>query len=196
MDRKIAFRFEKLEVWQMARDQNLRVYQAAKRFPGEQLFGLTSQLRRASVSVSSNTAEGSGRNSNAAFAHFLKIACASLMKVVSPLYLALDEPYLDPGEFDTIADASQNPCGETYALIQKLRPRLPPPASRLPCPLLPNNCGKPARYHSSSARPAGWESMTWTPPCKWPEPEGAAITTLRIPNPSWTRAGIDFPMTN
>ena len=118
--RQREFRFEKLEVWQLARALNRSVYQATKRFPKEELFGLTSQLRRASVSVSSNIAEGSGRNSDADFAHFLEIAYASLMEVVSQLYLALDENYITSVEFDSIADASQILAGKLVALSKSL----------------------------------------------------------------------------
>jgi len=71
---KPEFRFEKLEVWHLARHLNRVVYRATNDFPKHEQFGLTSQLRRASVSVSSNIAEGSGRNSDTDFAHFLEIA--------------------------------------------------------------------------------------------------------------------------
>ena len=114
------FRFERLEVWQLARALNRIVYQATRRFPKEELFGLTSQLRRASISVSSNIAEGSGRNSDADFAHFLEISYASLMEVVSQFYLALDENYINAVEFDTIADASCTLAGKLVALSKSL----------------------------------------------------------------------------
>jgi hypothetical protein len=68
------FRFENLEVWQLARQLNRSVYSSTKKFPKDELFALTSQVRRASISISSNIAEGSGRNSDADFAHFLEIA--------------------------------------------------------------------------------------------------------------------------
>ena len=104
----------------MARVLNRQVYQATKGFPKEELFGLTSQLRRASVSVSSNIAEGSGRNSDADFAHFLEIAYASLMEVVSQLYLALDETYLSQDAFDSIADAAQTLAAKLVSLSKSL----------------------------------------------------------------------------
>ena len=70
------FRFEKLEVWQLARRFNHRVYVIAKTFPESERYALCPQLRRASVSVSSNIAEGSGRNSDGDFGHFLKLLMA------------------------------------------------------------------------------------------------------------------------
>lgn len=96
------FRFEKLEVWQLARRFNRRVYAAAKTFPETERYALCQQLRRASVSVSSNIAEGSGRNSDIDFAHFLEIAYGSLMEVVSQLFIASDEGYLDGSTLDSL----------------------------------------------------------------------------------------------
>ena len=96
------FRFEKLEVWQLSRRFNRRVYAAAKTFPETERYALCQQLRRASVSVSSNIAEGSGRNSDIDFAHFLEIAYGSLMEVVSQLFIASDEGYLDGSTLDSL----------------------------------------------------------------------------------------------
>ena len=96
------FRFEKLEVWQLARRFNHRVYAPAKSFPESERYALCSQLRRASVSVSSNIAEGSGRNSDTDFAHFLEIAYGSLMEVFSQLFIASDEGYLNEAALDLL----------------------------------------------------------------------------------------------
>ncbi len=82
------FRFEKLEVWQKAVDFADRVYAVTRDFPVEERFGLTSQMRRASVSISSNIAEGSGRGSDNNFARFTEIAYGSLMEVVSQMQIA------------------------------------------------------------------------------------------------------------
>ena len=64
------FPFEKLEVWQKAVALADNVYRLTKTFPDDERFGLTSQMRRASVSVASNIAEGSARHSRGDFAHF------------------------------------------------------------------------------------------------------------------------------
>ena len=87
------FRFEKLEVWQEARSLNRAIYGFTREFPKDEMFGLTSQLRRAAVSVAANIAEGSGRNSDRDFAHFLEQAYGSLMETASLLYLARDQHY-------------------------------------------------------------------------------------------------------
>jgi four helix bundle protein len=78
-----VFRFEKLEVWQNAIEFAGRVYDFTRPFPADERFGLTSQMRRAAVSISSNIAEGSSRNSDVDFRRFLEIAYGSLMEVVS-----------------------------------------------------------------------------------------------------------------
>jgi len=69
---RTRFRFERLNVWQTARGLNRQVYRLARKLPDYELYAMTSQIRRASVSVSSNIAESSGRNSDKDFAHFLE----------------------------------------------------------------------------------------------------------------------------
>jgi len=79
------FGFEKLDVWQKAVEYGDTIYEITKPFPAEELFGLTSQLRRAAVSVSANIAEGSSRSSNIDFKRFIEIAYGSLLETVSEL---------------------------------------------------------------------------------------------------------------
>ena len=97
------FRFQKLDVWQQARMLNKKIYSLSRAFPSHEAYALTSQIRRASISVSSNIAEGSGRNSDADFAHFLEIAYGSLMEVISQVFIALDEGYITQLQMDEIA---------------------------------------------------------------------------------------------
>ncbi|MFH1920597.1 MAG: four helix bundle protein [Planctomycetota bacterium] len=79
------FRFEKLEVWRKAVDFADVVYAVTRTFPNDERFGLTGQMRRAAVSISSNLAEGSGRSSNKDFVQSVEIAYGSLMEVVSQM---------------------------------------------------------------------------------------------------------------
>ena len=88
------FRFEKLEVWQRAIEFANHVYDASSGFPADERYGMTSQIRRAAVSVSSNIAEGSGRASDNEFARFLEISYGSLMEVVSQARIALLRTFL------------------------------------------------------------------------------------------------------
>jgi four helix bundle protein len=82
------FKFEKLDVWQKAIDFTGLVYLETKPFPSDERFGLTNQMRRAAVSVSSNIAEGSARISDVDFARFVEIATGSLFEVVSEATVA------------------------------------------------------------------------------------------------------------
>jgi four helix bundle protein len=84
------FPFEKLEVWQEARQLVHDVYDCSRSFPKEERFGLTSQLTRAAVSVANNLAEGSGRASMKDQAHFSNQAYGSLMETASDLIIVTD----------------------------------------------------------------------------------------------------------
>lgn len=89
------FSFEKLEVWQLARILTTDIYKHTANFPQEEKYLLTSQLRRAAVSVASNLAEGSTRTSTKDKAHFTTVAFSSLMEVFDHLIIAVDLGYLD-----------------------------------------------------------------------------------------------------
>ncbi len=117
---KTRFRFEKLEVWQDARKINQAIYRLTRKFPREELFAMTSQIRRASISVSSNIAEGSGRNSDKDFVHFLEQAYGSLMEVASAFYLAFDEGYVKEGDLELLFDELEKLAKRTASLNRSL----------------------------------------------------------------------------
>jgi len=79
------FRFEQLEIWQLAIAYGNGIYDFANSLPKEELFGLSSQLKRAAVSISNNIAEGSGGTTNRDFRYFLDIAIKSALETVSLL---------------------------------------------------------------------------------------------------------------
>lgn len=81
------FNFEKLDVWQKAIDFADLVYSSTRNFPADERFGLTHQMRRAAVSLSSNIAEGCSRISKTDFARFLEIATGSAFEVVSQAFI-------------------------------------------------------------------------------------------------------------
>lgn len=93
------YSFEKLKVWELSRTLVKEVYSLTKKFPDEEKFGLSNQLRRAVVSINSNLAEGSTRNSFKDKARFTEIAYGSLMEVLSQLILSLDLSYVDAEEY-------------------------------------------------------------------------------------------------
>ena len=86
--------FRELKVWEKAHRLTLDVYRATREFPREELYGLTSQIRRASGSIGANIAEGAGKNSRAEFARFLQIALGSASELEYHLQLAHDLGYL------------------------------------------------------------------------------------------------------
>lgn len=88
------FNFEKLEVWQKSIEFADFVYSVTKTFPEDERFGLTSQMRRAAVSISSNIAEGSSRFSRDDYARFLEIATGSVFEVVSQSFIAMRQNFL------------------------------------------------------------------------------------------------------
>jgi len=87
--------FRKLVVWQKSHELVLDVYRASRDFPRDELYGLTSQMRRCAVSISSNIAEGSGRGSDADFGRFLILAMGSSCELEYQLLLARDLAYLE-----------------------------------------------------------------------------------------------------
>lgn len=89
------FSFEKLEVWKEVKVFTKEVYLITKSYPDDEKFGLISQIRRATISVSSNIAEGSSRSSSKDQAHFYQIAFGSLMEVLSQLIISLELGYIE-----------------------------------------------------------------------------------------------------
>jgi four helix bundle protein len=91
--------FKELYVWRKAHEMTLAVYEVTKTFPGEERYGLTSQLRRSASSIGSNIAEGCGRRSDREMARFLQIARGSASEVEYQVLLARDLRYLHEQEF-------------------------------------------------------------------------------------------------
>jgi len=83
----MAKMYENLDVWKEATNLAVQIYQITKDFPKEEIYGLTSQLRKASISISSNIAEGAGRKSKKDFKQFVHIASGSLNEVESLLHI-------------------------------------------------------------------------------------------------------------
>jgi four helix bundle protein len=94
--------FRELKVWQRAHELVLQIYRSTAAFPDNERYGVTSQLRRAAVSIAANIAEGCRRGSDADFARFLQIAIGSASEVEYFLILARDLGYLEPREYESI----------------------------------------------------------------------------------------------
>ena len=94
--------FTKIKAWQHADDLCVEVYQLTRRFPKEELYGLTSQVRRAAVSVAANIAEGAGRQTKKDYLHFLYVANASLAEVRYHLHLSHRLTFLTSDQYAQI----------------------------------------------------------------------------------------------
>jgi four helix bundle protein len=93
-----SFSYRDLRIWQEAVDLALAIYRATAKFPKHELYGLTSQMRRAAVSISSNIAEGKGHNSDGDFGRFLFHARGSLLELQTQIVIASGLEYLTQEE--------------------------------------------------------------------------------------------------
>jgi four helix bundle protein len=113
--------FEDLKVWQKARALNVKVYQLTLNETFSKDFGLKNQIRNASVSISSNIAEGFERNGNKEFSQFLSIAKGSAGEVRSQLYLAKDLEYIPEENLQTLVDDLKEISKMLNGLIRYLK---------------------------------------------------------------------------
>jgi len=114
------FRFEKFDVWQKSADFASLVYRITAQFPDDERFGLTSQMRRASVSISSNIAEGCSRSTDKDFGRFVEIAYGSLMEVVSQAVIAKKQRFMADNQYSEIYSNAE----ELARMLSGLKSRL------------------------------------------------------------------------
>jgi four helix bundle protein len=107
----MAREYKKIIAWQRAHELTKRIYQETRSFPKDEMFGMTSQIRRAAYSVPSNIVEGSARESKKDYLRFLHIAFASLKEVEYFILLSYDLGYLDAAVYDELSTA----VNETFA---------------------------------------------------------------------------------
>ncbi len=108
--------FHNYKVWEKGHQFALNIYKHTKSFPKEELFGITSQIRRAATSIPFNIAEGCGRRSDAEFAYFLNIAAGSTSEVEEELLLSYDLGFLNKSSYLELNDA----INEIKAMLNKL----------------------------------------------------------------------------
>lgn len=111
---------QNLKVWEKTTELALQVYSVTKAFPKDEIYVLTSQLRRAATSVPSNIAEGSERKSDRDFIRFLRIAAASLAEIETQMYIALKLEYIAQETYEAILTASAENGKMLNGLISKL----------------------------------------------------------------------------
>ncbi len=120
--RKIE-RFEDIEAWQMARKLTRAIYNTTKDGAFNRDFALRDQIRRASISIMSNIAEGFNRGGNKELAQFLFIAKGSTSEVQAQLYIALDADYIEQDKFDELYDLAANTSRILGGFIRYLKTR-------------------------------------------------------------------------
>ena len=111
--------FRNLNVYTKSKELVKHVYELLKKFPKEEQFALCDQLRRAVISIPSNIAEGSGRQSEKDQAHFYSIAYGSLMEILAQLDIACDLGYITKMEFDQMELLINEEAKMLYGLIAK-----------------------------------------------------------------------------
>jgi four helix bundle protein len=116
MNSRHAYPFERLRVWQCARELVSRIYGLTKRFPRSETYGLISQVNRVAISVAANLAEGSARTSRKDQAHFSQIAYGSLMELACLLIIADDLEYLPAGDELTLRERIEEISRQLNAL--------------------------------------------------------------------------------
>jgi len=115
--------FERLEVWQKALEYADTIYIVTRAFPDDERFGLIRQLRDASISISSNIAEGSSRSSSIEFKRFIEIAYGSLLETVSQLTVAKRQGFIGAQAYQNIYTQAENLAKMLSGLRQNLRNR-------------------------------------------------------------------------
>ena len=113
--------FRELKVWGKAHDLTLAVYRATSEFPREEMYGLTSQLRRASSSIAANLAEGCGRRGYAEFGRFCSIAFGSASELEYHLLLAFDLGLIKALDYERLSSGTVELKRMLAALVKKLK---------------------------------------------------------------------------
>ena len=113
--------FHKLRVWEKSHKIALEIYKITRSFPKEEVYGLTSQMRRAAVSIPTNIAEGCGRGSNPDLLRFLHISMGSASELEYLLQLSNDLKYLDQNNFDRLNEDVTNSRRMLNSFIQTIK---------------------------------------------------------------------------
>lgn len=118
-------KYQNLKVWEKATQLVLEVYALTKAFPKDEMYGLTSQVRRAVISIPSNIAEGSERRSDKDFIRFLHMASASLAEVETQIFIAMKLNYLEERAYLELLQSSAEIGKMIHGLISGLEAKTP-----------------------------------------------------------------------
>ena len=113
--------FRDLKVWQKGHELTLWIYRGTKSFPKDEMYGMTSQLRRAAASIPANIAEGCVRGSSAEFRHFLQVALGSASELEYHILLSHELGYLDKSQYGSLENSATELKRMLTSFIQKLK---------------------------------------------------------------------------
>jgi len=117
----MARNFKNIKAWQLGKELVLKIYRASQPFPQEELYGVTSQVRRAAVSVVTNIAEGASRQHKRDYLNFLYNAKASLSEVECLLQVAVDLNYLTDQSFAELDSCCREAASTLFGLIKSVK---------------------------------------------------------------------------
>ncbi|MFH6994282.1 four helix bundle protein [Flavobacterium sp. FlaQc-48] len=115
--------FRNLLIWQKSMNLATEVYQITNSFPKEEIYGLSSQIRRSSISIPSNIAEGYGRDGNSDYLRFLNISISSLFEMQTQLEISFNLKYINENQFNKINGESREIERMLSAFIRKIKDR-------------------------------------------------------------------------
>jgi len=113
--------YKDLIVWKKSYDLSILIYKLTKKFPKDEVYGLTSQIRRCAVSIPSNIAEGYSRYRKLEFAYFLQISFASGAELETQILISKDLDYISQGEFDEVNSLLIEVMKMLNSLMSKVR---------------------------------------------------------------------------
>jgi len=113
--------FKKYDIWQLSHSLTLKIYDITNSFPKEEIYGITSQIRRACLSIPNNIAEGCGRTSDADFSRFLTIALGSTSETEYILILTKDLNFINIDDYEELNKLINIIKNKIYTLKQKLK---------------------------------------------------------------------------
>ena len=114
-------KFKELLVWQKAVDLAVDIYKVTRTFPGEEKFGLVSQINKCGISIPSNIAEGAGRNTDGEFNHFLGISTGSSFELETQLIIAQRLGYIEKETLDTSVKKINDVQNMTFGLQKSIK---------------------------------------------------------------------------
>lgn len=112
--------FKKYDIWKLSHQFTLDIYKITSEYPKDEIYNLTSQIRRASLSIPTNISEGCGRDSDAEFNRFLTIAMSSAHEVEYLILISKDLNYISKSVFENLNNGINTIKRKTYQLKQKL----------------------------------------------------------------------------